>query len=231
MGYLKLNVYRLNRSDGQQVSAVVEPTGWGKPYIELLSQVGLSGAELWEAYSFNDFDNPLRRRDEQRYEKRGQFGEIVRDKVMNSGNARADINGRLSVDYTANADSEWEQTYSGILAPESGFYVVTNDGVFHEGTLIPYETTADKEEAIKINESLGIPSEQTSYFWRPSDYNTYSEGYALVSRDFHPSGIINGRFVIVAGVSPTSPGDYWVASRPVFEEPQLLMEVDITKRR
>src|SRR3989344_2152606 len=148
----------------------VELTNFGRPYQELFDQTDVSGAEVWQAYSHNNFSNPLQQADEQRYQERGWWAEIFRD-IVRDGGKGTDANGRLNLNYISHADTEWEQQHD-VWAPQNGWYVPTDDGIFIPGTLVPFETTQDKNEAIKRLEDKGIPSEQVSYFYRLARYDS-----------------------------------------------------------
>ena len=99
-------------------------------------------------------------------------------------------------------------------APKSGWYVPTQDGVFHEGTMIHFETTDSKDEAVKAWEKAGLDADYTSYFYRPSDYKDRDR---FVGRGFGPSLDGHGRFGVYAGRLPSVSGDDRVASRPKYE--------------
>ncbi len=66
----------------------VEPTCWGRPYSELYAQTDVSGYEKWLAYSKDNFNNPFQQADRARFEDRGWWAEIVRDKVREGGKGR-----------------------------------------------------------------------------------------------------------------------------------------------
>jgi len=205
----------------------LEPTNWGAPLQKLFEQVYVSGWELYLAFRHNNFQNPLQQADEQRYKERGSWTEILRDTVKEGGKGR-DYKGRLDLVYISHAGTGWEKTHR-IWAPFNGWYVPTDDGIFHEGTLIPFETLGDKKEAIRRCEAKGIPAEQVSYFNRPS----YS-GLMLMGRDFDMDSIVGGRFRVDADAgSMAGFGDKSTASRPHYEghgKPEIVMEVSSPQR-
>ena len=190
----------------------MELTNFGRPYQELFDQTDVSGAEVWQAYSHNNFSNPLQQADEQRYQERGWWAEIFRD-IVRDGGKGTDANGRLNLNYISHADTEWEQQHD-VWAPQNGWYVPTDDGIFIPGTLVPFETTQDKNEAIKRLEDKGIPSEQVSYFYRLARYD--SERF--VGRYFYPFLVGYGRFFVFANGLPSSSGGDRLASRPAHRD-------------
>jgi len=199
----------------------LEPTGWDEPYQRLFDQTDTSGWEEWLLYKENNFNNLFQKADEKRYKERSGFAVIFRDIVRNGG--KGEKNGKLNIDYISHAGTEWEKKHSNIWAPKSGdFWVPTDDGVFYEDTLIPFETMADKKEAIKRLESKGIPKEQLSKFYRPERYGSGS----FVSRDFDPDFFDGGCFGVYASRRPFYSGDDGVASRPAYGNPEIVMEVN-----
>lgn len=196
----------------------LKPTNWGKPYQKLFNQTNVSGREAWLAYSSNNFNNPFQQADEARYEKRGWWAELFRDAVREGG--KGEVNGRLDIVYVSHAGTKWERIHSGILAPKDGWYVPTDDDLFYEGTLIPFETLPDRNEAIERLEAKGIPAEQVSYFWRSDRYD--SERF--VGRIFGPHSAGGGRFSVDADRHPSISGYDGVASRPAYK-PEIVMEV------
>ncbi len=190
----------------------LEPTNWGAPYQKLFDQTDVSGYEEWLAYSHNNFHNPSEKADEQRYQQRGWWAEIVCDKVKV---------GRRGIDYISHAGTEWEKTHSGIWAPLNGWCVPTDDGMFYEGTLIPFETVEDRQKAIRRLEAKGIPAARASYFWRPEVYD--SERFVV--RGFDPAWVGYGRFNVDANWRPSLSGCDRLASRPAYVRSDIVMEV------
>lgn len=173
--------------------------------------------ELWQLYSSNNFDNPLAKADKALYEHErmktdGVLGwsEITGDVIRNGGEGFR--NGRLHVKYIANAGRP-DEKITFVYAPQSGLMVPTNDGLFHEGTGIPFETLCihDRERAIKRNEAKGIPREQVSCFNRTDSLF----GDAFVSRNFDPGSIFGGPFTVNAYWTDSSSGGFGLCYRYV----------------
>ncbi len=205
----------------KEALVALEPSNWGADYQKLFDQTDVSGAELWAAYSHANFNNPLQKSDEARYEAMHGWAEILRDVVREDGRG-TDDKGRLGMNYVSHAGTEWEKTHKGIWAPKSGFWVPTADGIFYEGTLIPFETVQDKKEAVRRLEAKGIPANQVSYFFRLDNY----EDDRFVGRFFGPDWLDSGRFYVDAGRLPSNSGNGGVASRPAYGKPEIVMEVD-----
>lgn len=201
----------------------MEPTNWGAPYQKLFEQTDESGWEEWLLYSDNNFNNPFQKADEKRYKQKGWWAVIFRDIVREGG--KGEKNGRLNLYYISHAGTEWEKKHN-VWSPKSGFYVPTNDGIFHEGTLIPFETVQDKKEAVERLEAKSIPKEQVSYFYRLDKY----DGDRFVGRDFGPCWGVDCRFGVDAGWLPSYSGDGRVASRPAHREPEIVMEAKAMKK-
>ena len=213
-----------------------EATGWGRPYQELYDQTDVSGYEKWLAYATNSFKNAFQRADKARFEDRGWWAEIVRDKVR-EGAGGIDSKGRLSVVYVSHAGTEWEQVHGDngdLWAPKNGWYVPTDDDVmfpeqdiwipFHEGTLIPRETVTDRHEAIRRLEAKGIPPDQVSSFYRLDRYPEEQ----FVGVGFYPWTHALGRFTADMSRVPTYSGGTGVGSRPAHNPPaNIIMEVDL----
>ncbi len=204
----------------------LEPTNWGAPCQALFDQTDVSGWELWHAYSHNNFNNPLQAADEVRYNARGSWAVILRD-VVREGGRGEDDKGRLNVDYVSLVGTEWEQTHKDVWSPKNGWYVPTSDGIFHEGTLIPFETVQDKKIAIKRCEAKGIPPEQVSYFWR-----FYKHGEKrFLGRHFYTDWGGGDRFDINARELPSDSGYDFVASLQACKggKAEIVMEVDASQ--
>ena len=196
----------------------LEPTGWGEPYQKLHEQTGESGWEEWLLYKENNFNNLFQKADKKRYKERDIYAVIFRDIVRNGG--KGEKNGKLNIDYISHAGTEWEKK-NNVWAPPKGYCVPTEDGIFHEGMLIPFETVSDKNEAIKRLEAKGIPKEQILYFYRLDNY----DNDRFVGRDFYPGDLDFGRFIVDADVRPSDSGFDWVASRPAYGNPEIVMEI------
>lgn len=193
--------------------------GSRKPYKELFEQTNTSGHEVWQLYSHNNFDNPLQQADEELYDKMGWWAEIFRD-IVRDGGKGTDEKARLHIKYISNADTEQEKEHI-VWAPKNGFWVSTSDGIFHENTLIPFETVSDRKEAIKRLGAKGIPADQVSYFWR---LNSYKNDERFVGR-FDPGLGDCGRFRVDANRLPSNSGLGRVASRPAIEKQEIVMEI------
>src|SRR3989338_6718735 len=115
-----------------------EPTNFGAPYQKLFDQTDVSGYEEWLLESHDNFQNPFAQASQKRYDEMGDWAVIHRDRIPQQ-KARADDKGRLRITYISHAGTEWQKEHD-VWAPESGWYMPTQDGVFHEGTLIPFET-------------------------------------------------------------------------------------------
>jgi len=197
----------------------LEPSNWGAPYQKLFDQMDASGWEVWEAYSHEGFNNPFQNADEARRKLRRNWAEILRDTVMEGGKG-VDGKGRLNMRYVSHAGTAWEKQHD-LWAPEKGYWVPTNDGVFHEGTLIPFETMQNRGEATKLCEAKGIPAEQVSYFFRLDRYN----GEMYVGRGFGPGWGGGSCFAVDAHWLPSGSGVGEVASRPAYGKLEIVMEV------
>lgn len=197
----------------------LEPTSFGKPYQDLFDQTDLSGAEVFAAYSHNNFLNPFQQADEQRYKQMGWWAEIFRDIVRNGG--KGTTGGRLNISYVSHAGTEWEKTHD-LWAPKNGWYVPTNDGLFVPETLIPFETVDTKADAMKRLEAKGLPNEQASYFYRLDNY----DGDRFVGRVFYPGVGGGGRFGVDADWLPSGSGVGGVGSRPAYgkAEAEIVMK-------
>jgi hypothetical protein len=68
-------------------------------------------------------------------------------------------------------------------------------------------------------EEKGIPPEQVSFFWRPGNYSDER----FVGRGFYPVFGGGGRFYVGAFGLPSDSG-VWVASRPRYEESEIIGE-------
>ncbi len=200
-------------TSARKALVALEPSNWGADYQTLFGQTDVSGAELWTAYSHNNFNSLLQKADEARYKARRGWAEIFRD-VVRSGGSGTDNKGRLNMDYVSHAGTEWEQTHN-VWAPKNGFWVPTADGIFYEGTLIPFETVQNKKEAVRRLKAKGIPANQVSYFFRLNNY----ESDRFVGRGFSPGWGDYGRFGVDASGRPSHSGDGWVASRPAYGKP------------
>jgi len=201
----------------------LEPTGWDEPYQRLFDQTDTSGWEEWLLYKENNFNNLFQKADEKRYKERSGFAVIFRDIVRNGG--KGEKNGKLNIDYISHAGTEWEKR-NNVYAPKNGFYVPTNDGIFHEGTLIPFETVFDKKEAIKRLEVFGILKDQLSRFYRLERYDSDR----FVGRSFYPVDFYDGRFDVGANGRPSYSGYDGVASRPAYGNPKIVMKADFSKK-
>jgi len=197
-----------------------EPTGWGEPYKDLFDQTDTSGHEAWLAYSFNNFSNKFQAADQKRYSERGWWGEIFHD-IIRNGYRGIDDKGRLNINYISHAGTKWERHHD-VWAPKNGWYVPTADGIFVPETLVAFETVEDKKEAIKKLEANGIPKEQVSYFYRLDNY----ENERFAGRVFDPGWDAYGRFRVYLDWPPSNSGIAWVASRPAYGNPEIVMEVD-----
>ena len=177
----------------------LEPTNFGAPYQALFDQTDVSGYDLWRAYSHNNFDNQLAKADEALYKSRGLFGEILRDKIIDSTGL---VNGRLMMKYVSHAGLANQKEHD-ISAPINGYWVPTKDGIFVQETLIPFETVTDRKEAIKRLKAAGIPKEQVSYFYRNDNYH---DAERFVGRNFVPGWGDVGRFLVGADWFPSYVG-------------------------
>ncbi len=194
------------RVHGRPIS--LEVTKFFRPHRVVFDQTDVSGADVFAAYSFNNFSNPFQRTDKERYRLCGSWDEIFRDIVRKSGKGTS--NGRLNVQYVSHAGAPMERTHNDIWAPDSGYWVPTDDGIFYPETLIPFETVKDRGEAIKCLEARGIPKEQVSRF---SGLSIYDED-RFVSRGY--SDLESGRFYVDAESFPNSRRNM-VGSRPAIE--------------
>lgn len=226
----------------REVLIPLDPVGWGTPYQGLYAQTDISGYEKWLAYSSGNFNNPLQKADEARFQDRGWWAEIVRDKVREGGKG-TDAKGRLNLVYVSNANTEWERIHGrngDIWAPQNGWYVPTDDDIFignhrlwvpfHEGTLIPRETVQDRKVAIQRLESRGIPADQASCFYRLDTYETPM----LVGLGFYPWSHALGRATADNSRLPSYSGGLGVSSRLAYNSeddprPNVVMQIDVTK--
>jgi hypothetical protein len=209
--------------------------GSGRPYKDLFNQTNASGHEVFALYSLDNFNNPLQEADEALYKKMDWWAEIFRDIVRNGGRGIND-KGQLHVQYTANARTPQEKNQK-LWAPKKGFWYPTDDGFFHEGTLVPFATTENRDEAIKYFTDFGIKKlglsrkeaknlakKQVSRFYRPYTY----DGDVFVGRGFDPDGG-KGRFDVLTDFHPSALGHDRVASRPAIEKPVVVMELKAKK--
>ena len=134
----------INFSDGNQKRIANSLINFGIPYKKLHDQTDVSGSEVFQVYSHNNFDNSLQKADEQRYKDRGWWAEIFRD-VVRAG-SRGEVNGRLDLVYISHAGIPELQKEHSVLVPQNGYWVPTDDGIFVPGTLIPFETVPDKKK-------------------------------------------------------------------------------------
>jgi hypothetical protein len=214
----------------------LEITKSGAPYQALFGQTDASGYEVWLAESDNGFNNDFQNAGEQRYinnfqksvkqrYEEGWWGEIFRDVVRPHGGT--DNRGRLNVDYVSQEGTEWEKTHT-VWMPSTGLWVPTKDGVFVPGTLVPFETIHDKQEAINRFDNAGLPRKYVSYFYRPDRYNKAdSRGnfHRFISRAFVPCWLDDDRFSIDANRLPFDLGGAWIGSRPAYGKPEVVEEV------
>jgi hypothetical protein len=207
----------------------LEPTGFWETNKKLLEQTNVSIYELWKLYSFNNFDNPMAQADEEMSKNffPNGWNELTRDIVRNGG--KGNVNGRLHVQYIANSGKP-EEKISFVYAPESGFWVPTNDGVFQENTGIPFDTVYDYKEAIKLCEAKGIPKEHVSQFHRLNSYNA-EKSVERIFQDIFTGNFVNypalGRFCI-SMTSDNQNNDFshsYTASRRDIKKPEVVMEV------
>ena len=198
----------------------LEPTGFGKPYKKLFEQTDVSGYEVWLLESYNNFQNPFAMASEALYDKMEWWGEIFRDKIVESFGI--DDKGRLKVKYISHAETEWEKEHD-VWFPKNGWYVPTKDGIFVPGTLVPFRTVETKEEAIKEWEKAGLNAKYVSRSYR-SDY--YRNNPAIVCR-YYFGFMCDSLFFVYADMEPYSSGYSGVASRKKFEEQKAVMQVSL----
>ena len=191
-----------------------QPTNFGKTYKELFDQTDASGFELFVLDSHNNYDNAFHKSREDLYKQRGRqgFGLITRD-IVREGKG-ADDKGRLNVSYVSQAGTQWEKVHDNVWMPKNGWYVPTGDGLFHEGTLVAFETVEDRNEAIRRLEKAGIPGNMVSYSYRLDDYRDEM----LVDVYFYPNLGVHGRFDVRANGPPSDSGCGWVASLPAYKD-------------
>lgn len=205
-------------------------TGFGRPYRDLFVQSGTSGNSLWTAFSYNEFDNPIRAADLQRgvemfnimkdtpgNRRTAYWYEIFRDNAMR-GWRGTDDRGRLHTIYVSGAETD-RQFKSDMMAPKRGWAVPNGDCViqngcwnpFYPGTPVPFETTSSKDDAVERLARKGLPEHYAVFFSRPDDYG---EGM-YAGRGFSSSG----EFSIHLDFWPDyTPGIDRVGSRPRLEE-------------
>lgn len=208
----------------------MEPTKFGKPYKELDDQTDESGWEEWALYSSNGFDNEFARADEVRYAQIGWWGVNFRDRMKEDGRG-VDDKGRLGIIYISHNGLQYEKTHTGLWAPKDGFIVPTGEGIFHEGTLIPFETVPfeSRKEALRRLEAKGIDNKYLSGFYRENriDANV-DNGERIVGRGFDPNVVFSGRFRVGASRLHSDSGCGGVASRPTYiaiATPEIVMSV------
>ncbi len=211
-------------------SVLVEPTKWGRPYKELHEQTE-AGHVIWSLYSHNNFRNRFHDADIARYQERGYWAEISRDTVRGREKELGETQpseGFVPVTYIAGAGLPYEIIVNTWL-PQRGLLVPVHDNAkgyrfFKPRTLVPEKTVPfdERTEAERIFARFNLPAEEISGFQLADDYR--NEEY-FAGRDFGPDIRDVGRFYVDLGRRPSDPGDARVASRPRYEEPELLMKV------
>jgi len=202
-----------------------EPTNFSKPYKDLHNQTDVSGFELFVLDSHNNYDNPFHQARENLYKQRGNkwFGLITRD-IVREGRG-ADDKSRLNVQYVSHAGTQWEKVHN-VWMPKNGFYVPNDDGLFHEGTLVPIETVEDRNEAIRRLKKSGMSGKMVSYFYRLDDY----KDERFVGVGFGPVLVDYGRFFVYADRLPSGSGGEAVGSLPAYREHEIAMEITSTPK-
>ncbi len=205
----------------RKATILLEPIGWGQPYQALHNQTDVSGFELFVLDSHNNYDNPFHTGRENLYEQRGWHMLITRDRV-HEGHKGVNGKGFLHVTYISHAETDWEKRHE-LWMPKCGWYVPTADGLFHEGTLVPFETVANRKEATKRLEAAGIPSNMVSFFYHP---DSYKNDEMFVSVDFDLAFGGDGRFGVSASRRPSHSGLDGVASLPAYREVNIIMNAE-----
>jgi len=170
--------------------------GFGESYENLFAGAVASGAEVWAAYEYNNFNNPFQQADREFLREKPFWTEIFRDIVIKRNRKKGEIGSGTPLTYIAKAQTESVE-YIDVLAPEEGYWVSTADGIFVPGTIVPRETVPTKKEAMRRLEAAGMPGEQVSYFHRLKEYGTlptfsrrsadYKKGFFQVSLNGDPS--------------------------------------------
>lgn len=195
-------------------------TGFAKPYRDVFCQAGTNGNDLWTAHSYNGFDNPVQRADEQRHAEMGYWYEILRDMVVEGGRG-TDGSGRLHLAYIHNAETDF-QGEETVLAPPNGWAVPNDDctvqngewNPFYPRTTVPFETVGSMEEAMKRLEKRGLTRDYLLHYFRRDRY----EAHYYAGRSFPSSG--HGRFNIHLDFRHDyEPGIDRVGSRPRITNP------------
>ncbi len=225
--------YALVETSQRTGLVAMEPTNFGRSYKELDSQTDESGWEEWVLYSSDGFDNEFAKADEARYAQRGWWGVNFRDRIKEDGRG-LDDKGKLGVVYVSHNGLEYEQTHTGIWAPKKGFIVPTKDGMFYDGTIVPFETVPfeNKKEALRRLEAKGIDSRYLSGCYREERINRdLDDGERIVGRVFHPVAGVHGRFYVILDRLPSFSGRDGVGSRPAYKKrfwrrkPEIIMSV------
>lgn len=238
MFYIKLPPRRpmtYAKSPMREALIAASLTGYMSPFKTLFYQTDASGHEVFSIESSNNFNNPYAQAMEEMYwpDKRAPkvtdvdscltwlnwlildrriklpWGQIFRDKITKGVSDNEDEEGRLNVNYISHAQTQWEKVHN-VWAPRPGYWVPTHDGIFHEGTLVPFETVPGRKQAMRRMESAGMPEEYTSYFFR---LDTYARD-AFAARYFHQ----NGRFDVYISADPNDDGNLRIGSLPALPE-------------
>jgi hypothetical protein len=197
---------------------------FGKSCEELFRYATVSGADVFKAYSENNFGkdgpNPFHDADLQRKSEPGpEWQELFRDIVLGRYPSKREAIPKdyIPILYIANRDTE-KETEIKALVPPYGLWVPSEEGIFYPGTVIPFKTipfveTDDKgniaknkyalENAAKELKNKEIPLEEISSFYSPI---THSSGYrhvnpqcpaSYVIRCFSPNLTEGGRFAVM----------------------------------
>jgi hypothetical protein len=214
-----MDYFELNDRSGKSIRKIaMRPTGWGNTYKELFEQTDVSGYELFLAESHNNYSNKFidsmrKLYKEMERSNKTMFGILLKD-IVKLGDKGVDDKNRIHMKYISHAHMEGESEQD-VWWPEDGFWVPTLDGIFVPGTLCPFETTDDADEAGKKLEKYGIPEEFLSYSFREKRFDLHEE--SLIHRWCFPVDG-TGWFDVRSSETFSHPGNWNEASFPAAEK-------------
>ena len=182
----KINNYKQFSTKIRDGYVAIEPNGWKRPLDELYQNTDIAGSEVL-CMEMRKKINDLQTAAKKVFDRHGKWTEVFRDMVQESGDGNS--NEKLHILYTSRAGTEFEKKHK-ISAPQCGFPLQTKDGLFYPDTLVPFDTTKDRETAKKNWESNDLPLEYLSYYTRLVMYPSPQHVFRL----FDPQGY--GKFTI-----------------------------------
>lgn len=214
-----VSVKRTIKDKPHVINVTFDPQGWGEKHDVLYDQTPVGLNDIWSAESYNNFNNPFARAMQAVHNERGNCGLttsiVTRDVVVGSG-AEIDRKGLKIKAYKTRAGTDLEVVHTDLTIPNDGYFVPTDDGMFHPDTGVPFETVDSKREAERRWQERGFNLKYLSKLSMPAGLSENETKFAV--RTFRSSINRGGIFYVRLDWYPTDQNFDMLASLPPYED-------------